>query len=903
MTQTQVSDALFRTGLAAFEGILASQSGRAGSAVEAEAKRLVEMMVPGFGAAYDVYIASQRNIVETIAVGNLVKKDGGYSSWYSGPRTTVGEWPSYKKVLESRLPETAVQGIDDSTSRILSRCANPKEPGDRRKGLVIGYVQSGKTANYAGLIAKAVDAGYRIIIVLAGMYTNLRAQTQLRLESDLNVNDASDKAGIAWALLTGRDTDIAAKNNVGFIASTSNVAIMVVKKHERRLANVAQFLRDIPEETLRNRAVLLIDDESDQATPNTQADRDLVSTINQRVRDIWKEVQTGTYVAYTATPFANIFIDPNNDEDLYPDDFAMVLPKPDEYMGADSFFDVAQNADSDDDEAIHSLSHVVPAEEAETLVPKGRDVSKYSPEVTESLDSAIRWFILATAIRQLRTSEVSHSSMLLHTSHRVAAHQLLKDTVAAFAEKLALNRDSEEPAFKQVFDREVDRASDLRAGELAPSWEQVWQKAREIVGRLTVKIDNGESDDRLTYPDDDPQFVIAIGGGTLSRGLTLEGLVVSYFLRTSNTYDTLLQMGRWFGFRPHYKDLARVWVGPGLLEDYGHLARVERELRAEVAMLESEGKTPRDLAIRVRTHPGRLQITSPGKMSHTMVVHAGLGGTRRQTIYLDRSADGAKRSQEAARVLVRGASERNLKPLFQASSKSSPSIVIPGLRNEDVVDFLQRYWVAASDPWLQPDAMRVWLEEHGESVTWNLTLVSGPATLGSFDYADNIRVNLVSRAPLKEQYWDASRLPAEPPAGSDVVNIRALMSSGDSVLDLRVLADNGLLSDPENLLETTDTNDMNSVRRTRRALAPDVGAILLYAVSAESQPLEKSKTRRPMGAELDLIGLGVIYPHAEAEEDGEFVAVSVQPVLSEDESDETTRFRDTEGDYVRQEES
>lgn len=900
MPQPLVTDSQFQIGLAAFEGIVASQSGRVGSAAEAEAKLFVEKMIPGFGAAYDLYLDQRRDIVETIRFGNMVKKDGGYTSWYSGPKTSVGEWPSYKRLLESRLPASAVQGIDDSTTRTLARCANPKEPGDRRKGLVIGYVQSGKTANYAGLIAKAVDAGYRIVIVLAGMYTNLRAQTQSRLETDLNVNDATEKsAGIAWSLLTDRDSDIGPKINVGFVGGAGNVAIMIVKKHESRLANVARFLHSIPEETRRNRAVLIIDDESDQATPNTQSDRDLVSTINRRVRDIWKEVRTGTYVAYTATPFANMFIDPNDDEDLYPDDFAMVLPKPEGYMGADSFFNVTQNADAGEDEPIYSLARVIDPAEAEVLVPKGKDIDAFEPAITESLDDAIRWFIIATAIRQLRTGQSSHSSMLLHTSHRVAAHQLVKDVVADFTASLALNRDEEEDSFKTVFDDEASCAAALEPDAAMLSWDDVWARIREIIGRLTVKIDNGLSDDRLSYPDDSPQFVIAIGGGTLSRGLTLEGLVVSYFLRTSNTYDTLLQMGRWFGFRPGYQDLARVWVGPGLLDDYGHLAQVEREIRSEVAVLEAEGKTPRDLAIRVRTHPGRLQITRAGAMTNTLVVQAGLGGSRRQTIYLDRSSAGAERSQSAAAHLVGTARSREgsrYVKLTGSKGSLSPQLFV-GVHSSELIEFLSGYWVAMADPWLQAPAMRTWLAEHGDGANWNLVLVSGPARLGAFEYAPGVAVARVSRAPLAEKYWNPERLPAAPPDGSDVVNIRALMSSGDSLLDLQILSENGMLEDPLGLLANADSNEISSVRAVRRALAPKTGVILLYAIAGDSQPMAKSTSRRAMGCDHDMIGLGVIYPHAENEDDGEFIAADVRPVLSEDDSDDATAFTDTEGDY------
>lgn len=898
MSQSPLSEEDFQIGLGAFEGMLASQPGRTGSAAEAEVRKLVEKIKPGFGVAYDAHLASRRNVIETISFGNMVKNDGGHTAWYSGAPSTTGEWPSYEELLQERLPDVAVRDIDESTDRILSRCANPKEPGMRRKGIVIGYVQSGKTANYAGLIAKAVDVGYRIVIVLAGMHTNLRAQTQLRLMTDLKLNDATDKrGGLAWSLLTGKDTDIGDKPSVGFMRNTNNVAIMVVKKHEKRLANVAKFLREIPDDTLRNRAVLILDDESDQATPNTLADREFVSTINQRVRDIWKEVPTGTYVAYTATPFANIFIDPSDEDDMYPEDFAMVLPKPTGYMGADSFFNVTQTADSDEDQAIDALSQVVPKHEAECLVPKARAIESFEPEITPSLDDAIRWFILATAIRQLRTGKAAHSSMLLHTSHLVRAHEALKDVVARFTSDIALNRLNEEDAFRTVFEQEIDRASSLRGGATVPSWTELWERVNEIIGRLTVKIDNGQSHDRLSYPDESPQFVIAIGGGTLSRGLTLEGLVVSYFLRSSNAYDTLLQMGRWFGFRPQYQDLVRVWVGPGLLEDYAHLASVEREIRAEVADLEIQGKTPRELAIRVRSHPGRLQITSPGKMSNTMVVHAGLGGTRRQTVYLDRSVAGAQQAQRAARSLV----ERNLQQeVVSADSyvkrRNRPSRLFTNVSNEDLVQFLKEYWVASADPWLQPDAMQTWIDQHGHGVQWNLVLVSGPSS-DSFEFAPGTAVGLVSRAPLEEKYWSPTNLPEAPPEGSDIVNIRALMSGADSLTDLKLFAKAGQLDDPTGLLDSADTNQLTSVRAVRRLLAPKTGVILLYPVNKDSHPLSKSKTRRDMASEEHLIGLGILYPHAENEVQGEYLAAAVRPPLSDDDISEG-QPEDSEGDHV-----
>jgi hypothetical protein len=670
---------------------------------------------------------------------------------------------------------------------------------------------------------------------------------------------------------------------------------MVVKKHESRLDNVAKFLESIPDETLRNRAVLIIDDESDQATPNTQGDLDTVSTINQRVRDIWKEVKTGTYVAFTATPFANIFMDPNDPQDLYPDDFAMVLPKPTGYLGADSFFDVVQTADAPD-ESIYKLAKVVPLDDALVLAPKGRDLKSFEPRVVPSLEAAIRWFLMATAIRAIRTNRDEHSSMLIHTSHRVAAHQLLKDVIAEFVSSLAFNRGAEEQEFYDIFVKESRIASGSSHSELIPAWDEVWIRTREIIARITIKIDNGASDDRLVYTDDEPQVVIAIGGGTLSRGLTLEGLVVSYFLRTTNTYDTLLQMGRWFGFRPHYADLVRVWVGPGLLEDYAHLARVEKEIRSEIEGLEREGRTPSELAIRIRNHPGRLQITSSGKMSKTSIVQAGLGGTRRQTVYLDRSADGAKAAQNAARGLVSVARERDHRPVVQKKSRSDDtgSVLFQGLRNSDVVNFFRDYWVSSNDPWLQPEAMQDWLQRHGEKTSWNLVLVSGRAKADRFAFDEEISVRPVNRAPMRVDRWTPDRLSDAPPVGADVVNIRALMSSADYVLDLQILSDDGTLDD-SGRLEKLKKDDVALVRDARKSLLPDVGVLLIYVIAKDSEPELDSPTRASMAAPTDMVGVGVVFPYAEDEDDGEFVAVAVESISIDD---EPTIFEDNEGDFV-----
>lgn len=903
MSDTTMDDGEFRQALGAFEGMFRSRSGDLNQDVaRSESIARVTMMFPGFDDAYATYLDESRNSVERIRVGTMIREDGGRSDWYSGAKTTIGEWPSYRARLEGDLPEAAVTAIHNSTERILHRSANPKAVGDRRKGLVIGYVQSGKTANFTGLISKAVDEGYRIIIVLAGMYSNLRAQTQIRLEEDLGLEDLREKSGLALYRLTGADADMGSGVKPDLLSSTSNVAIMVVKKHEKRLANVTKFLQSIPDEILTHRAVMIIDDESDQATPNTLGDKEMVSTINQRVRDLWAAVKTGTYVAYTATPFANVFIDPSASEDLYPSDFIAVLPKPDNYMGSELFFDVHQTFDGVEDEMIHRLAHEVPEHEAEIYTPKPRNISDFAPTMTPTLERAIRWFVLATAIRKQRKGREQDSSMLVHTSQLVKAHELTKEVIAGFISGIALDVDNQESAFRAVFDDEIDNAAPLRGDQPVPEWDELWPAAAEILANVVVKIDNGRSEDRLIYVPGKPQTVIAVGGGTLSRGLTLEGLVVSYFLRSSNTYDTLLQMGRWFGFRPGYADLVRVWMGPGLLDEYAHLASVERQLRDEVEEMEKEGRTPREFAIKVRSHPGRLEITGKKKMTAAQLVRAGLGGTRRQTIYLDRSSEGRRGGYRAAEALVRKAKEREL-PAYSRSahlSRRLPTTMFSGLTNEDLISFLEGYWVAPTDQWLQAEGMRGWLARHGVAASWNLILVSGSGGgSDSYEYTDGISVETSRRAPLKRELWSQDRLGEDLAESADLVNIRALMAGDDYLLDLRILADHGLLSEKDiKVLDGTDKNSTSAVKAARALIRPNQGTILLYAVDGNSQPAQNTTTRTAMDADGPLIGLGLIFPHAEAEDPGEYWAV---PLDAQDADTESPAPTDDEGDYVLQE--
>ncbi|MGJ7562215.1 Z1 domain-containing protein, partial [Brevibacterium casei] len=355
---------------------------------------------------------------------------------------------------------------------------------------------------------------------LSGVHNNLRKQTQQRLDHDLGViENAGD-----WYQLTSDEADFgtACIKNASSISRNNKRILAVVKKYGSRLRNLLDFLRAIDEETKKRLPILIIDDESDQATPDSSPDKDSDPTaINQLMREIWAEVRNGTYVGYTATPFANIFMDPNSQqskklEELYPKDFIHVMPTPADYFGAERIFGLGEVADEKID--VPDVVRKIPKDEVGILVPKGKDADLSAQVVTRSLAEAIRWFVVASAVRRVRGQADKHSTMLIHTTHKTEPHFAMRNAVEEFLEpvrRLALNDDVE--SFRDVFTKEMSRAGHLFPGDATTStWKHVSREIPAVLHRLRVAVDNSKAEDfeRLSYPDDQPQTVIVIGGGT-----------------------------------------------------------------------------------------------------------------------------------------------------------------------------------------------------------------------------------------------------------------------------------------------------------------------------------------------------------------------------------------------------
>ena len=574
-------------------------------------------------------------------------------------------WTRYKRYLAEQkhfAPEVISQ-LDDLTDRILDKLFNPQRDDViiNKKGLVVGQVQSGKTANYTGLICKAADAGFNLIIILAGIHNNLRSQTQTRIDEgflgfdtqNTRAYDMNRTIRIGVGLIPGFDNAIAnsyttstergdftkqAANTAGFNFNNPQPIILVIKKNVSVLKRLYSWLKSqSTHDIIANKSLLLIDDEADNASINTSRDGDDPTAINKNICKIIKLFNRSAYVGYTATPFANIFI-PLDKDDLFPKDFIINLPAPDNYIGPEKVFGTSANPDGNED----LLPIVFPVTDSDTFVPAGHKRDDPKPtidDIPESLKTAIKCFIITCAIRIARGQENKHNSMLIHVSRFQAWQNHLKIIIDRLFKYYKSEIEANDPTimeeFRQIFEEDTPNyrsyCSITREIMNSPvlsrvdnrmrlhTWNEIKPLLYRAVQKIEVKSINGTSGDSLTYYENEKNgiSVIAIGGDKLSRGLTLEGLSVSYFLRASKMYDTLMQMGRWFGYRPGYVDLCRLFTSNELNEWYRHITLASDELREEFRYLAESGGTPENYALKVRTHPGQLQITSISKMRHT----------------------------------------------------------------------------------------------------------------------------------------------------------------------------------------------------------------------------------------------------------------------------------------------
>lgn len=804
----------------------------------------------------------------------------GRESWYLGPDLEHDRfWPALRRhLVEQDWDDDSLVDLDDASTKVVSMLDHPRTGEFETKGMVLGYVQSGKTTNFTSVIAKAADAGYRLFVVLSGIHDGLRQQTQERLEAQLIARTPE-----SWITLTPVEHDFEPDVNVNAFLTGDKKVLCVVKKNSSRLRHLKEWLQGAQPSVLRNCPTLIVDDEADQASINTARDQNSPSTINGRIRDVLDSLPKVAYVGYTATPFANVLIDPGVSRDLYPRDFIVDLPRPREYVGPETIFGREPLLhDEVDDEATEGLDmiRIVPEEELGELRPARRDVSDFAPAATPTLVAAIRYFLLSTAARRVRGRGNPHATMLVHTTMRVLIHEefreIIRTQVGAIRSRLEAGDEELLGELREQWEGETER---VPAGSLpVVAFDELRGQLEAVVTNVEVIVDNSRSEDRLRYGSE-PVTAIAVGGNTLSRGLTLEGLCVSFFVRTTNAYDTLLQMGRWFGYRRGYQDLPRIWMTAEMSEWFRHLAGVEREIRHDIERYELEHRTPLDFGPRVATHP-QLAITAASKMRAAVPSEISYSGRRMQTIrFRHRDAEWLQANRDAAAALLRSAREFD-DVSYEGPAEGNGIVVLRNVPAAPVCAFLRGYRFSERSYDLDSEKIVAYVEaqnEVGELQRFSVAVMGyggGAAPNGTLELGLGEPVPLIVRSRLRN-------------VPGDEADIKALMSKEDRAVDLDV--------------SERDLAGMNNGELARLRNSPahgghgdGSGLILLYPVAKDSAPTSPRslQVRQPLDAVEHVIGLGLVFPEAQTTEGrqtyytADLHGLVIEDPLPEDEPDE-----------------
>ena len=772
----------------------------------------------------------------------------GHKDWLTASRCKDWRyWQRYREFLESGMSVKAVDSLDAATNNILELLEDPQREGywDRR-GLVVGHVQSGKTGNYTGLICKAADAGYKIIIVLAGLHNNLRSQTQIRLEEGFlgyettANNDVVQYIGVGQ---NGRDAEIrpnCATNrseNGDFntriakhlaISPEQRPWLFVVKKNKTVLDRLLTWIRRCVADTtdadgrplVSGFPLLLIDDEADHASVDTGdqiVDKDgsmdddyQPKAINSRIRRILHSFARKAYVGYTATPFANIFIDRRKatreeGPDLFPQSFIVNISAPSNYIGPARVFGLRTpdgrtgglplTREVDDQMDSSGEDGWMPVGHDKNHVPlfEGRN------EVPPSLREAISAFILCCAVRVLRGQGSRHCSMLIHvtrfTAVQAEVQRQVSDLVKNFRKRLrgfgARERNDLLAEWYRLWHEDfvatsaaVATAIDESLGEFElPDWEKVEAALPDVLEDLAhgVRAINGTAGDVLDYAErgETGLKVIAVGGDKLARGLTLEGLCVSYFVRSTKMYDTLMQMGRWFGYRPGYLDLCRLYTTSDLVEWFGHISDAAEELRQEFDTMAKIRATPESYGMRVQSHPV-LMVTSPLKMRSAKSMQVSFSGAVLETVAFHRDKSSIEKNILATERLLEAAGAPTegggiIKRDRGSGTQEWRGFLWENVPAENITEFFAAYLTHPAarkvNSALLAEFVRL-MSAKGELTSWTI------AVIGGNDSSDGERFTLCGRYILEHMITRKANPTTEH------YSIGRLLSPRDEAIDL-----------------------------------------------------------------------------------------------------------------------
>jgi hypothetical protein len=820
--------------------------------------------------------------------------EGGPRPWFRDWDTSAGYyWKRQQSFLRNQLhrADYEIDNLDLSSNRVLAHLEDPHSTSRFNvRGLVVGHVQSGKTANFSALIAKAVDAGYKIVIVLSGLHNSLRRQTQIRLQRDLGHENTpgvgAPEASKVWIWMTGDELnqDFNPHGQNAGVLQGNNQVILVVKKNKSRLDRLIRWMAGkVP----ANVPVLVIDDEGDQASINTGGNRsgyepgedtgdisdktDLTaddvdgelsddeldpSAINVRIRGLLRLFARVSFVAYTATPFANVLIDPNatdreGGDDLFPRDFMLSLPKPpgNKYVGTERLFGRDQLAGDLDDVEGLDVIEIVPDWEIPMLIPPRR--SGEDPTVPPSLNQALRDYLLAAAGWLQRSGRDEPCTMLVHTDMRKALQDALADQIEA--ELASLRQEWKYDAvgaLRAELEKRWDLEFRLKSAAINLAWDTPFAAIEPYLERLigegvAVRRLNSNHLDTADFEQEPTLKAVLVGGNKLSRGVTIEGLLVSYYVRLAPYYDTLLQMGRWFGYRDDYVDLTRLYSTELLISWFHDLATAEEDLRRQVEMYDKKKSTPLQFAPKIRSHPAML-VTAENKMQAASEITQSYDGELVQTLRFPFGAtdcvDRLRENLDYTRGFVSG--------LGTPATNEDGLVGWVDVPTGAIQDFLDRFWVMTQTS-IHPPTVRNYIHEQarlGELTRWRL-LIHGQAhpteALGREDLgiASAGPIGLISRSRLK----------------SDPTSLGVITDPGD---ELYGLSDEDI-KDAEERAALREFPTRGKAYRSKRS--PEEGLLILYPISGNSAPTSaRAANRIPLFADgadrCTVLGYAVSFP-------------------------------------------
>ncbi len=786
-----------------------------------------------------------------------------HNKWFAQRKDTLPMkyWERFEQyMLQDRgMPSNVVSSMDKVSDEIVDLLGDPTrgDESEQRRGLIIGDVQSGKTINYSGIICKAVDAGFRTVILLTGTTNDLRQQTQIRIDEafvGVDSNLMNEEANKLSPIGVGKFNPDPSLRPIAFTTAAKdfnkNAAkqlsmtlsqgqgerpmLFVIKKNTSVLKSLLEWIQkhNQNESSKINNSVLMIDDEADYASVNTKASDEDPSKTNKYIEDLLNIFRFASYVGFTATPYANIFIDPATNEEmehegLFPKDYIYALDAPTNYIGARNIFPA------------HSQYHHIlrDIEDAEDHYPIRHKKDHDFEEISESLNEAINTFLIANVIRDLRGDVNTHRSMMINVTRFVNTQKMLhkavrehlsdiKTSIKLYA-GLAPNKALQDEHINGLF-----IAFEKEFGSDEYKWEEIQASLFDSVMPILAQVAHGGGDDLdySLYPDG--LRTIVVGGQRLSRGLTLEGLIVSYIYRNSMAYDTLMQMGRWFGYRKNYDDLCRVWMDSVSQAWYAHICEATDELLAEVKVMRERNATPLEFGLKVRNDPGiPLIVTAKNKMrtAQVKVLNVALSEKALETPLLFNDASKNNVNLAAALKVISAGNVTKYGKQYGAKD----------IDKKLILDLLDEIEIPESNIRLDPLALRVFIEQYAgtELDKWDLVLISGSGS--EFNLTNNISVK------LKVQNYDIPR--------DNIIRISKSKSRMGSPSDPRFG-----LSDTQIELLKSKFNYLTSDSYMSIQRKP---ILMIYFVTPSDESEDKDKLANLMGKPL--VGFGVGIPKLE----------------------------------------